>query len=46
MFSGQFMFESYQHQRSLEKLVSARYIDQTGQATIHYPENPNGSVDG
>lgn len=30
----------YQH------LVSLRYIDNWGQPTEHYPENPNGSLDG
>jgi phosphoribosylformylglycinamidine synthase len=27
-------------------LVSLRYLDNTGQATEHYPENPNGSPQG
>lgn len=29
-----------------EQRVSLRYVDASGQPTEHYPENPNGSVDG
>ncbi len=29
-----------------EQKISLRYIDSSGEATEHYPENPNGSADG
>jgi phosphoribosylformylglycinamidine synthase len=28
------------------QLLCARFIDHSGKATLHYPENPNGSADG
>jgi phosphoribosylformylglycinamidine synthase len=44
---GRTVFSDNNEKRALEaNLVSLRYVDNTGQATEHYPENPNGSSQG
>ena len=45
---GRAEFESEQARLALEhsNLVGIRYVDHSGKATEHYPENPNGSPNG
>jgi phosphoribosylformylglycinamidine synthase len=43
---GRAEFASADDRISLTGLVAARFVDHHGQATEHYPENPNGSPQG
>jgi phosphoribosylformylglycinamidine synthase len=44
---GRAVFEGNSPQDVLDAgLVAMRYVDNYGQATTHYPENPNGSPEG
>lgn len=43
---GRTRFKTNNQQVAATACAALRYIDAKGQATTHYPENPNGSADG
>ena len=39
-------FDDSSQQNTASELSALRYVDSTGDATEHYPQNPNGSLGG
>jgi phosphoribosylformylglycinamidine synthase len=43
---GRIQFDDSSQQSTASELSALRYVDSTGDATEHYPQNPNGSLGG